>query len=340
MMISLITAWVATICVIFTALKFFAKKNQRMNRIFHRIHIPVGILLIAAGLVHGLFAGNPLGVTIRQAVFGKTLFTWNMGTVCFILSILLGITYLFRKMLKANWMELHRILTVMLVVSLAIHIFQMGIKLPYAISSLGKNAGSSNTEQLKIEEENDTSEELGKIEESKELKEPEGIKESEESEGLKEPEETEGIKESEKFEESEEIKEIEESTKTDDFDSVVTFSGASLKDGIYEGSADGYASVITVSVVVENGAVTDISIVEENDTPQFFEYAKGIINTILDRQSLEVDGITGATYSSKGIQNAVYDALQNAVISGELKITDIQISNSRGHGKPHHRPEH
>ena len=53
-----------------------------------------------------------------------------------------------------------------------------------------KNAGSSNTEQLKIEEENDTSEELGKIEESKELKEPEGIKESEESEGLKEPEET------------------------------------------------------------------------------------------------------------------------------------------------------
>lgn len=28
MMISLITAWAATICVIFTALKYFVKKNQ------------------------------------------------------------------------------------------------------------------------------------------------------------------------------------------------------------------------------------------------------------------------------------------------------------------------
>ena len=90
---------------------------------------------------------------------------------------------------------------------------------------------------------------------------------------------------------------------------------------------------------MENGSVTDISIVEENYTPQFFEYAKEIINTILNRQSLEVDGITGATYSSKGIQNAVYDALQHAVISGEFKISDIQISNGHGHGKSHHRPK-
>ena len=65
-----------------------------------------------------------------------------------------GVTYLLRNILKANWMKLHRILTMMLVVSLVIHIFQMGIKLPYAISSLGKSAGSSKTEQLKIEEEN------------------------------------------------------------------------------------------------------------------------------------------------------------------------------------------
>lgn len=75
---------------------------------------------------------------------------------------------------------------------------------------------------------------------------------------------------------------------------------------------------------------------EENDTPQFFEQAKEIIHAIINSQSLEVDGITGATYSSKGIQNAVYHALQNAVIRGELKITNIQISNSYGHRKIHH----
>ena len=281
MMISLITAWIATVCVAFTTFKYFAKKNKKMNQIFHHIHIPLGILLIASGLVHGLFAGNPLGTTLGQASFGKMLFTWNMGTICFVLSVLLGITYLLRKILKNNWLKLHRALTVMLAVAIVIHICQMGIKLPHAISSMGNEAD--------IAEENSPAE----------------------------------------------SKDVTGETQTENTDSLVTFSGAVLKDGTYEGSADGYVDTITVSVVVQKGAVTDISIVEENDTPQFFEQAKEIIHSMINSQSLEVDGITGATYSSKGIQNAVYHALQNAVIRGELKITDIQITNSHGHGKKH-----
>ena len=66
--------------------------------------------------------------------------------------------------------------------------------------------------------------------------------------------------------------------------------------------------------------------------------SKDIINTILNKQSLEVDAVTGATYSSKGIINAVSDALSKAVVSGEWSITDIQISNDhggRGHGRRH-----
>lgn len=122
-------------------------------------------------------------------------------------------------------------------------------------------------------------------------------------------------------------------------DSPVSFSNATLSDGTYEGSAQGYQSEITVSDVVSGGIVTEIDIVEENDIPQFFESAKEIITKIIDKQSLEVDGITGATYSSKGIQNAVFNALQNAVVSGDLKINDIQITNEK-HGKhgPHGKP--
>lgn len=41
--------------------------------LFHKIHIPLGILLIAAGLLHGLLAENPPGSSIRQASFGKML---------------------------------------------------------------------------------------------------------------------------------------------------------------------------------------------------------------------------------------------------------------------------
>ena len=286
MMISLITAWIATICAGLTAVKFFVKKNKRLNRIFHDIHIPLGVVLIVAGLVHGLAAGNPLGTSFTQASFGQLLFTWNMGTLCFVLSILLGLTYVLRKILKKNWMKLHRVLTIVFVASIVIHVYQVGIALPRAIFLSEKEAETS--ENISNEENIN-------------------------------PTETEDVTKEEK---------------TDDSNNIVVFSGATLKDGTYEGAAEGYNGDIKVSVVVQNGAVTDISIVEEKETPQYLQRAKEIIQTIVNGQSLEVDGITGATYSSKGIQNAVYHALQDAVISGELKITDIQISNSRGHGKP------
>ena len=92
---------------------------------------------------------------------------------------------------------------------------------------------------------------------------------------------------------------------------------------------------IADSVVVRNGAVTEINIERENETPQFFMRAKEIINTIIHSQSLEVDGVTDATFSSKGIQNAVYNALKHAVTDGELKITEIQVSpGAHGHRRP------
>lgn len=321
MMISLITAWIATVCAILTALKYFAKKNKKMNRIFHNIHIPLGVILIAAGLIHGLLAGNPFGTTLSQASFGDILLTWNMGTVCLIFAILLGITYVLRKILKKNWMRLHRVLTVMLVAAIVIHIYQMGITLPYAISDLGKESSISEG----INNENTVNSEVTNIEDTSNS---EVINSEETTNSEVINSEATDISEGNNDEETEDTT---EDTETDNSDSLVTFSGATLKDGTYQGSADGFAGVITVSVVVSNGSVTDISIIDENDTPRYFERAKEMINSILYGQSLEVDGITGATYSSKGIQEAVYNALQNAVISGELKITSIQVSGGHGH---------
>lgn len=322
MMISLITAWIAAICVIFTAFKYFAKKNKTMNRFFRSVHIPMGVLLIAAGLVHGLLAGNPLGTALRQASVGEVLFTWNMGTVCFILSILLGITYILRKVLKKNWMRLHRVFTVMLAACLVLHISQVGISIPYAIFDSGKGMqGSENIGQA----------ETGDLETGDLIEETDATDtvEETESKALIEEAESKSV-----IEETETAAEIEE-TETDPSNNQITFSGAVLKDGTYEGTADGYKSTITVSVVVRKGSVADISIEEENETPQYFERAKEMISSILNGQSLEVDGISGATYSSKGIQNAVYNALQSAVVSGELKISDIQIMGGHGKGKFH-----
>ena len=114
---------------------------------------------------------------------------------------------------------------------------------------------------------------------------------------------------------------------------VVTFSGATLKDGTYQGSADGYNGTIAVSVTVSGGKVTKIGVDSENDTDRFFSSAESVLNTIVNQQSLDVDAVSGATFSSAGLINAVSDALQSAVTSGTLKVNNINLSAAehRGH---------
>lgn len=84
------------------------------------------------------------------------------------------------------------------------------------------------------------------------------------------------------------------------------------KDGEYEGSARGFRSDIKVKVTVENGAVSAVEIVSADDDQAFFDRAKGVIDSIISAQSTEVDAVSGATFSSNGIINAVVEALKTA----------------------------
>lgn len=102
-----------------------------------------------------------------------------------------------------------------------------------------------------------------------------------------------------------------------------------LKDGSYDGSAEGYKGTIKVTVTVSGGKVTDIKVTDENDTPEFFSRAETLLDDIVSGQTLEVDAVSGATWSSAGLVNAVTDALQSAVTSGELKVTTITPTERR-----------
>ena len=84
------------------------------------------------------------------------------------------------------------------------------------------------------------------------------------------------------------------------------------KDGEYKGSARGFRSDINVKVTVENGAITAVEVVSADDDPAFFDRAKGVIDSIISAQSTEVDAVSGATFSSNGIINAVVEALKTA----------------------------
>lgn len=90
-------------------------------------------------------------------------------------------------------------------------------------------------------------------------------------------------------------------------------SSPTYQDGEWTGTAFGYNDDITVTVTIENGIITDITNIIGDDDEPYFDWAKQEIpQNILSTQSTEVDTVSGATFSSKGIINAVKDALQKA----------------------------
>lgn len=91
-------------------------------------------------------------------------------------------------------------------------------------------------------------------------------------------------------------------------------------DGTYEGEASGYAPNIKVDVVVSNSKISDIQITSHNETPGFYEKAfEQVPSEIIKSQSTKVDTVSGATYSSVGIINAVNNALKGASSSQNEK---------------------
>lgn len=263
MLISRILAWIAALAAAMCALKFIARisGSKALNRFFAKCHIPFGVVLLIAGLAHGILAGNAAGSGIADVRLGSQLFTLNWGTACLIIGVLLGLTYAFRRRLKKWWMPLHRALTAAIVAVLVLHVCSTGILL---FSGGGAADVSDSAASYSAGADDDGS----------------------------------------------------------SLQSVPDFSGAVLADGVYEGSAQGYKSTITVSVTVSGGAVTDIEVVGESDTANYFSRAEALLDDIVSRQSLDVDSVSGATYSSQGLINAVYDALDGAVQSGTLGTSD------------------
>ena len=82
-------------------------------------------------------------------------------------------------------------------------------------------------------------------------------------------------------------------------------------DGTYEGSGTGFhGGTTSVSVTVENGNITDVEVLSYQDDRPYFERAESsVISQIIETQSSDVDAVSGATYSSRGIMSAVADAL-------------------------------
>ena len=98
-------------------------------------------------------------------------------------------------------------------------------------------------------------------------------------------------------------------------------------DGIYTAEAMGFEGQITVQVTVAEDKITDITILSAEDEEEYLSRAKQVIPAILEGQSPNVDIVSGATYSSTGILNAVKLALAKAAVAPAEKTAPEQTAS-------------
>ena len=90
-------------------------------------------------------------------------------------------------------------------------------------------------------------------------------------------------------------------------------------DGVYVGSSRGYGGTVRVQVTMESGSITEVEILDaSHETKQFLRRAKRLLTTVVEAQSWEVDAISEATYTSRGILGAVQNALTGEVVNNPL----------------------
>ena len=89
-----------------------------------------------------------------------------------------------------------------------------------------------------------------------------------------------------------------------------SLNAAALRDGQYQGKALGYAGDIDVTMVIREGKIADIRLKHEEKIDQ--NACVLIPQRIVSAQSLQVDGISGATVTKDAIVHGVYQCLQKA----------------------------
>ena len=299
--INVLTAWLSVIFAVLLAIIYLlrivnkgTRKNKfiaKINRNLRNSHKTMGIAFVITACIHGFFSSG-------------AILSFNFGTLCMAMGVLLGLTYLLRKLLrgKCAWIKPHRWLTVVLIVFLGIHLWEVGgIMGPEAFFnsslkevevSVAKLYGTETVSAAAVNDQSD----------------PAAIANSSTVTAESAPATTPAT--------------TTDSTVTD---TVVTkanlFLGSvDLRDGTYTGVAEGYGPELTVSVTVADNVITTVQVVShnENNVKYYGKAIDAVPAAIIAAQTPVVDTISGATYTSNGIMQAVINALAPAVVSGTL----------------------
>lgn len=116
---------------------------------------------------------------------------------------------------------------------------------------------------------------------------------------------------------------------------------SAYKDGTYYGTGKGFAGTMKVKVDIAGGKIASISIVSTKDGDSYVKSASSLLDTIVEKQSTNVDTVSGATFSSRGIISAVRSALSQAAVSKNTadNVTDKQDeTQTSGNGQTGENP--
>ena len=240
---NILFAWVAIILGVFLSIiwliKIIQKKTQKfygkdvlikINKFLRKNHIRLGYLFLISSFIHGMLSSY-------------SVISFNYGTITLIIGILLWYTFADKKHIGKAWIQKHRELTVLLIITTILHIFEVGgfVGFDRIINSIKLDLNPKiNTENINIKD--------------------------------------------------------------------------NYKDGVYEGIGYGYGPDLKVLVSIQDGVINEISIVSHNEVGEkFYKPAFDYIpKEIIDKQTYDVDVVSGSTYSSNGIIEAVEDALSKA----------------------------
>lgn len=95
-------------------------------------------------------------------------------------------------------------------------------------------------------------------------------------------------------------------------------AAGALTPGTYQAAATGYMGAVTVAVTVDESSIKNIEIVECTEEPKMIADAAlpQLIADVMEYQTVNVDAVSGATFTSMAFKNAVTDALKQAGNNG------------------------
>ncbi len=90
------------------------------------------------------------------------------------------------------------------------------------------------------------------------------------------------------------------------------------KEGKFEGIGMGHIDEIKVEITTDEYEIKEIKIIEDQEIPLLSKIVyEEIPKDVIKANSTKVDVVTGATYTSKGLIDAIEDALSKAMIEVE-----------------------